>query len=273
MLVSGAIPGLKGHLGLIGCDEKGMITVELKVNGIGGHSSMPPLREENIISIIGKAVSKLEANPFPSHFKKDTPMRTLLERVAWRMSPSMRFICSNFWLFGPFMKRILTNISNGAAASVRTTTAVTMIRGGTKFNVLPYSVSAYVNHRIHPSDTISDVLTRDRKIINDERVQLRVLDFSIPSFPRSRTDIDAYHRIQRCIQVVFGHPAAPTLLTGNTDTRHYHDLSDNVYRFSPVELHISDLGMFHGLNERLSVDGICKVVQYFEAFITLSCCA
>jgi len=272
MIITGAVPGLKGHLGLIGTAEKGMATIELKVNGPGGHSSMPPLKEENPISIIGNAVAKLEANPFPAHFGKDTPMRNMLETVAWRMTPVMRLVCGNFWLFGSLMKHILSSISNGAAASVRTTTAVTMIKGGAKFNVLPYSASAYVNHRIHPSDSVYTVLERDRKIMNDDRVHMRVLNFSIPASPQSRTSVDAYHRIQRCVQAVFGYPTAPIVLTGNTDTRHYHDLSENIYRFSPVELHFSELGMFHGLNEKISIEGLAKVVQYYEALIIISSC-
>jgi len=54
---------------------------------------------------------------------------------------------------------------------------------------------------------------------------------------------------------------------GNTATRWYWDLSDSIYRFSPVELNIKDLGMFHGLDERLSVDGMSRIVQYYIELI------
>ena len=60
-------------------------------------------------------------------------------------------------------------------------------------------------------------------------------------------------------------------MVGNTDTRWYWDLSDDIYRFSPVELNIKDVKMFHGLNERISVKGMGGIVQYYEKLIKKSC--
>jgi len=81
----------------------------------------------------------------------------------------------------------------------------------------------------------------------------------------------AYDWIQRSVELVFGNPCAPSLLTGNTDTRHYWGLSDNIYRFSPINLHISEVGMFHGVNERISAVALTQMVEYYETFIMLSC--
>ena len=47
---------------------------------------------------------------------------------------------------------------------VRTTTAVTMFRGGVKTNVIPPSAWATVNHRIHPMQTIDEVSDRMRLV-------------------------------------------------------------------------------------------------------------
>ena len=271
MIISGAVPGIRGHLGLIGCTEKGMCTVAMKARASGGHSSMPPINEEGIISIMGKAVTRLEANPFPAHFGRNSPLREMLEYCAWRMSPPLRLLCSNLWLFAPLLKSVLLRMSPGAAASIRTTTAVTMIEGGTKFNVLPYSVTAYVNHRIEASESISSVISYDRKVIDDSRIEIRALDFCIPPAPKSATNTDAFHRIQRCVQVIFDCPSVPTILTGNTDTRHYWSLSSKIYRFSPIQMHISDASMFHGVNERISVEALAQTVDYYQALILLSC--
>ena len=32
---------------------------------------------------------------------------------------------------------------------------------------------ANINHRIHPTDTLEDVLNHDREVINDDRVEIR----------------------------------------------------------------------------------------------------
>jgi len=45
---------------------------------------------------------------------------------------------------------------------IRTTTAVTKIIGGNKLNALPSHVVAYVNHRVHPNDSMEFVAEHDR---------------------------------------------------------------------------------------------------------------
>jgi acetylornithine deacetylase/succinyl-diaminopimelate desuccinylase-like protein len=46
---------------------------------------------------------------------------------------------------------------------------------------------------------------------------------------------------------------APALFVANSDTRWYWDIVPQIYRFSPTELHASQLNMFHGLNERVAI--------------------
>ena len=52
-------------------------------------------------------------------------------------------------------------------------------------------------------------------------------------------------------------------MIGNTDTRHYTNITDNLYRFSPSYLYPEDLPRFHGLNERISVKNYEEAVNFF----------
>ena len=45
----------------------------------------------------------------------------------------------------------------------RTTTAITIIEGGLKENVVPGAARAVVNHRIHPRETLQDILEHDKE--------------------------------------------------------------------------------------------------------------
>ena len=63
--------------------------------------------------------------------------------------------------------------------------ATTVIKGGTKTNVLANCVKAYVNHRIHPNESIESVIERDKKTINDSRVTVTAFDMEIPPSPVS----------------------------------------------------------------------------------------
>jgi acetylornithine deacetylase/succinyl-diaminopimelate desuccinylase-like protein len=60
-----------------------------------------------------------------------------------------RFIFRNLWLFKSEIINRLTEAVE-VAAQIRTTTALTVISGGIKDNVLPTKAKAWVNHRIHP---------------------------------------------------------------------------------------------------------------------------
>ena len=85
----------------------------------------------------------------------------------------MRYIMVNLWLFGPLLTWVLERKPQ-TAALVRTSTALTIFRSGYKFNVCPEKATATVNHRIHPSDTIENVVEYDRKIIDDPRVKIEI---------------------------------------------------------------------------------------------------
>merc|ERR1719469_356775 len=156
MIVQGLVPSLKSPVALIGVAEKGYVTVELSVKGPGGHSSMPPVdKTKNLIGVMAGAVLKLENNLFPIHSGKDSLIRIFFERAAPHVeSRVLKFLLKNLWLFGGILSRFLCNTSIAVAASMRTTTAVTKIIGGGKTNVLPQEVKVFVNHRIHPKETI-----------------------------------------------------------------------------------------------------------------------
>ena len=82
-----------------------------------------------------------------------------MKYVAPHASFGYKLILGNLWLFSSILSSILSKGSTDAIQ--RTTTAVTIIRGGIKSNVLPSEASAVVNHRIHPADTIETVIAQD----------------------------------------------------------------------------------------------------------------
>ena len=56
---------------------------------------------------------------------------------------------------------------------------------------------------------------------------------------------------------------APALGIGGTDARHYERLTENVFRFSPLIYTGPDLLRIHGKNERVSVKGLERAVQFY----------
>ena len=52
-------------------------------------------------------------------------------------------------------------------------------------------------------------------------------------------------------------------MIANTDTKHYLELTDSVYRFMPSVLTPEDAKRIHGFNERISVENYEKTINYF----------
>jgi carboxypeptidase PM20D1 len=50
---------------------------------------------------------------------------------------------------------------------------------------------------------------------------------------------------------------------GATDGRYYTAVCDQVYRFSPMALDEEELASVHNKNERISIDGLARMVQFY----------
>ncbi|KAK4322868.1 hypothetical protein Pmani_006385 [Petrolisthes manimaculis] len=60
---------------------------------------------------------------------------------------------------------------------------------------------------------------------------------------------------------------APAPMVANTDTRHFHDLVDKVYRFFPFILNKNDTATIHAPNERLSTQNFINAVKFYHTLI------
>jgi carboxypeptidase PM20D1 len=54
---------------------------------------------------------------------------------------------------------------------------------------------------------------------------------------------------------------------GATDSRHYADLTNSIYRFTPMWVHPEDLDRVHGINERISIEGYEQAVRFYMQLI------
>ena len=266
IMMEDAMPGLAAPVAMIGVAEKGYVTLSLTTQlEQGGHSSMPP--KETAVGLLGKAIHKLEQNPFPARIEGAT--KALFDHVGPEMQLPEKAIFANFWLFGSMLKKELSNAPS-TNALMRTTTAPTMIRGGIKENILPTRASAKINLRILPGEDIDFVYNYVKETINDPRVLIMKPDSAERFNPSPISDINSFgfKVIQRSIQEIFPEAVvAPTLVIAITDTRYFTRLSDNIFRFTPVLLTRQDLDRIHGINERLSVEGYKDAIRFYKQIL------
>uniref|UniRef100_A0A3B3V422 Peptidase M20 domain containing 1, tandem duplicate 2 n=2 Tax=Poecilia latipinna TaxID=48699 RepID=A0A3B3V422_9TELE len=264
-ILDGVISGLDGPAALIGVSEKGSANVKLSVTMAPGHSSMPP--RESSIGILAAAVKRLEENPLPRLFGHG-PERETFEHLAHKFGLPLKFIMSNLWLFSPLLGRVLEGKPD-TNALVRTTTAVTMFNAGVKVNIIPSLAEAYVNLRIHSAQTLQEVLDFIHATVGDQRVKIELIDGFDP-LPVSSSDERSFgfQIIKKTVLDMFPTlTVAPGICIGNTDSRHFKDLSNDIYRFAPVWFKPGDAQRFHGINERISKKNYEElVVFYFNLF-------
>lgn len=255
------VDGLPGFVtqpvALVKVAEKGYVNVEITAKGEGGHSSIPP--DSTSIGRLARAVASLEANPMPPRIGVLEPFFDALAPILDR---KVRPFATNLKMTGPMVARLLSR-SPESDALIRTSTAVTMIAGGVKPNVLPQEASATINFRILPGDTVGSVLDHVRAVVG------RDIDVEVVGEMRSQpsgfssTDSAAWDVVRTTIEETFPEATvAPWILTGATDSRYYEGLAGGIYGFAPFTGDPEDRG-YHGTNERVRVADADRAVSFY----------
>lgn len=263
------LPGVDTPLGFIGISEKGYLSLRFTVLQDGGHSSMPA--QETAIGILSKAIAKLEAHPMPAHLEV---VEFMMSYIGSALPFSQRMAYANTWLFGGRLKKQLSK-SNLLNASIRTTTAPTIITAGVKDNVLPAKAEAVVNFRLLPGDDLATVYDMVLSRINDERVSVtpftgELLEGTSGWDPSPVADVESpyFIRLTRLVREAFPEAlVCPFLVLGGTDARHYAPVTENAFRFSPIQINKDDLQSVHAVNERLSFENCARMVGFYIAYI------
>jgi carboxypeptidase PM20D1 len=264
VITDGIIPGTTQPIGLVGVAEKGFVNFRLSVKGEGGHSSQPPAH--TAAGILANAIVNVENNPFDARLEF---FDLMFDNIGYSMPLSQRLPLANLWLLEPVVLSTLLK-SPSSAASARTTTAVTMLQGSTKSNVLPTIATAVVNFRILPGDTVDSIQAHLERVIDDPRVVLSI-ELANEASAVSPTDNIGFKLIESSIRRLDDNVlVTPYLVLGATDSRHFQGLSENIYRFMMVSLNSDTLKQFHGLNEQIAVKDYLNAIQFYYAMLEQS---
>ena len=262
-IAKGIVPGVDAPVALVGIAEKGYVSLELSLETEGGHSSMPP--PETTIGILSAALTALQENPMPASFSG--VIHALFAYVGPEMNFFRKVPFANTWLFSPIIVNKLSQ-SPYTNAMTRTTTAPTIIEGGTKENVLPKKAKCIVNFRIIPGETVESVIGHVNTVINDSRIRVTPVKESWnPSIVSDDTGT-WFQTLHHTIRQIFPHTVvAPYLVTGATDSRYYAGMSENIFKFIPFIATSEDLKRVHGTDERISIQGYEQCIRFFIQLI------
>ena len=258
-VVENVFPGVTIPCGLIGIAEKGMINVQYKTHSNGGHASAP--KPHTPVGILSAACKKIEDHPFPYHL--DGPARLMFDTLGRHSSFLYRMIFANLWCFGWVLDLLGKRTGGDMNALMRTTVAFTQMDGSSTPNVIPPEAKMVSNIRLNPNDSVASALEYLRNTIDDPQVEITALQHSEPS-PVSQVDCPAWNKVAASVAETWpGCIVSPYLMVQCSDSRHYRDLSDHVYRFSAMELTAEERRSIHGHNEKIRLENIYKSVEFY----------
>ncbi|KAK2594517.1 hypothetical protein QQS21_007798 [Conoideocrella luteorostrata] len=158
-----------------------------------------------------------------------------------------------------------------------TSQAVDVVGGGVKANALPERTAALVNHCINVGERPADVQMKLTKITESiaKKYNLTLnafngkaeIPFSISLFtddnvlspapitPTSISSITPYSIFSDTARALYGKEiiVTPAIMSGNTDTRFYWDLTEHIFRYSPGWTPGGEFLGGHAVNEKISV--------------------
>ena len=258
-VVENVFPGVKAPCGLIGIAEKGMMNVQYTVRSQGGHASAP--LPKTPVTTLAKACRRIVAHPFKMHLTK--PAREMFDTLGRHSSFALKLVFANLWLFEPVLDLICIKSGGEMNALCRTTTAFTMMEGSEAINVLPAKASVMSNMRLNPADSVDSALEHLKKTVDDDTVEITVLESHEPS-PISQTHCESWDKVASSVAQTWpGCIVSPYLMVQCSDSRHYRDLSDRVYRFSAMDMTAEERKSVHGNNEKIRLESISRAVEFY----------
>ena len=258
-VVEDVFPGVKGQCALIGIAEKGLMNLEFSISGAGGHASAPA--PHTPVGKLSMACAKVEHNPFKMHFTK--PVLEMFDTLGRHSSFLYRMIFANLWAFGWVLNGLTKKTGGELNALVRTTVAFTQMKGSKAPNVIPPSASMVANLRLNPADSVQGAIDYIKKVIGAEDIQLKNLHSMEPS-RISRTDCEGWEIVANAVSGTWkGCLVSPYLMVQCSDSRHYGEISDKVYRFSAMDMTAEERHSIHGNDERIRLECILRAVEFF----------
>ena len=253
---------IEGNLTGVGVAEKGYADYKITIKAKGGHSSQPP--NHTAAGRIANVVEDLEKNQFKARILPS--VYELFDIVGKRCTYPVRLLMCNNRLLAPILKKVMTMIPF-SAVFVRTTTACTMLSGSPAANVLPQNASVTVNFRELPGTSLADTEAHIRKVCRNKDIEVEFLKGKEPS-KISPTNSRAFKTIEKlALQIDNKNIVAPYLVMGGTDSYHYEEICENIYRFAPFNLSLDLLTTTHGTNERLPIEQLIRGVTFFKRYI------
>jgi acetylornithine deacetylase/succinyl-diaminopimelate desuccinylase-like protein len=239
--------------------EKGIAWLTLVARGRAGHGSM--LNDDNAVTAVAEATARLGRHRFPVEL---TPS---VEAFMRELCDALGVAFDSDDVDGVLAK--LGPIARMVGATLRHTANPTMLDAGYKHNVIPQRAVAYIDCRFLPGGEERFHEELARVVGPDVAIEMLHTDIAY----ETTFDGDLVDAMKAALNAEDpdGRPV-PYCLSGGTDAKHFARLGIRCFGFSPLQLpaDLDFTGMFHGIDERVPLDGLRFGVRTLSRFLALS---
>jgi acetylornithine deacetylase/succinyl-diaminopimelate desuccinylase-like protein len=252
--------------------EKGVVWMKLRARGKPGHGSLP--KEGNAVTRLSQAIAKLGSTRLPIH--KTAAQERYLKIVAstqkWPRSMLIRNIF-NPTIANMILKKIPDRGAAAAMAAGLSNTAVpTVLRAGSKINVVPGFAEAEVDGRSLPGQTTQMLVDEVRRVIGED-IEIEVVR-ELPPVEHS-PESELWDLMKGAIERHHaGAIVMPYLAPGFTDAKNWSRLGTRCYGFMPLQFPddgVKFADLFHGHDERIPVEGFKWGTQVLYEVVKAFC--
>lgn len=244
------------RLYLVEAAQKGINWMKLTAEGRAGHGSM--MNDENAITALAQAVEKIGNHIWPQRYTKT--VKVFFEQLARTTNK-------------PYdetdLRPLLNELGSTArmiGATLQNTANPTMLEAGYKANVIPQSASAVIDGRFLPGYE-EELKTTIRELVGPD-IRVEVITRDIALEVDFAGDLVEAMRNAILSQDPDGIPV-PYTMSGGTDNKALSEIGIIGYGFSPLKLpaDLDFMSLFHGVDERVPIDGITFGVRVLENFL------
>ena len=252
--------GIDKNMAVVGVSEKGLVNIHITVRSEGGHSSTPS-KDDATVRLIEGLQKLMNMQP---EARLSEPVEAMLCELGSYGSFPLKLVFGNMWLFRPLVVAIMKR-NPETAATVRTTYALTELKGSDAANVLPKEAHATVNIRVDPAETVAQAVARVRECFDDD-VEFELFDNFEPSHISPRDQ--PYDYIRRVVHSVYPQAGImPYIQSSSSDARHMSLEFEHVYRFAGILYRGSQRGTIHGQDENIDVESFKRGVGFYTQLI------
>ena len=247
--------------------EKALLWVRLKARGKPGHGSMPP--DDQAIGKLVRALSDLAAHP--PRLRLSPLVARTFEAMAARSSPARRRVIET--MLRPEATRLLPAVAGRLPRYQRSllgdVISVTKLEAGYKENVVPGAASATLDCRLLPETDPEEFFAALTARMARFGVET---ELAFSDGPRGVSEGPLLGLLQEVCEGAFPEAAfAPVLCPAFTDSRYFRDLGADAYGLVPVMLSNDEVATFHGIDERIPLDGLRKGCEVVFEIVARAC--